>query len=431
MPDSINLILFIKIKSLFKIIFYEICSFFFLIIRLVLLFLQPFILVRIGFVQSSRIGAIARFLDRLIHLQKIRKNNRDYYFIFYEKYISNNALKNLFEKESKKYKSKVFFFNESIFSKIIRFSYKKYKFGKSFFSYDTDNKNNKSFYFMSGKEINLKLSLKEEEKGQKYIDSLNIPKNKKWICIHNRDSYYLEKFGPNINEKAIDTEHFNYHSYRDFDVKDFLKAVSLFNDKGYHVFRIGNFQKNKMKYKNENFTDYPFSSKKSDFNDIYLLSNCSAYLGSDSGIADVPLIFGKPRYLINYSLSLIYLFHQDGSSSSYKNNDSFIFKHFYDRKEQRKLSLKEMFKYDLFKAGRTDTFKKAGVDLLENTPEEICDIANETLQNLNDQKENINDYEQQKKFWDIYYDNTNYKRYEDIPVKICSKFLLNNPYILE
>ena len=43
----------------------------------------------------------------------------------------------------------------------------------------------------------------------------------------------------------------------------------------------------------------------------------------------------------------------------------------------------------------------------------------------------MNDYDQQKKFWDIYYDNTNFKRYEDIPVKICSKFLLNNPYILE
>ena len=58
-------------------------------------------------------------------------------------------------------------------------------------------------------------------------------------------------------------------------------------------------------------------------------------------------------------------------------------------------------------------------------------MANESLKNLDDQEEKINDYEQQKKFWDIYYENTNFKRYEDIPVKICSKFLLNNPYILE
>ena len=90
-----------------------------------------------------------------------------------------------------------------------------------------------------------------------------------------------------------------------------------------------------------------------------------------------------------------------------------------------------MFKSNLFKADRSELFEKAGIDLIENTSEEIYDIANETLENLNDKNENINDYDQQKKFWDIYYDNTNFKRYEDIPAKICSKFLLKNPYILE
>ena len=90
-----------------------------------------------------------------------------------------------------------------------------------------------------------------------------------------------------------------------------------------------------------------------------------------------------------------------------------------------------MFKSNLFRASRSEIFEKAGIDLIENTSEEIVDIANETLDNLNKKKENVNDYDQQKKFWDIYYDNTNFKRYEDIPVKICSKFLLNNPYILE
>ena len=41
------------------------------------------------------------------------------------------------------------------------------------------------------------------------------------------------------------------------------------------------------------------------------------------------------------------------------------------------------------------------------------------------------DYDVQKKFWDIYYENTTYKRFEDIPVRICSKFLSKNMYILE
>jgi len=194
---------------------------------------------------------------------------------------------------------------------------------------------------------------------------------------------------------------------------------------------MGRLQANKMNYKNKNFTDYAFNPDKSDINDIFLLSNCSAYIGSDSGILEMAYTFGKPVYIVNFSLSQIYLFHQDGCSSSFKNNNSFIFKHLFDRKRQRKLSLKEMFKSNLFKADRSELFEKAGIDLIENTSEEIYDIANETLENLNDKNENINDYDQQKKFWDIYYDNTNFKRYEDIPFKICSKFLLKNPYILE
>ena len=430
MSNKVNFDFFRKINSFTKIIFYEFFSLFFLIIRVFLLIIKPFIIVRIVFIQSSRIGGFVRMLDRLIHFQTIRKGDKEYYFIFHENYISNYFLLNLFKKKIKKFKNS-FFFNESIFSKLLMYSYKKYTFGKSLFSFETDLKYNDVIYSRYGKIINLAFSFEDKTKGESFFEKLNIPKDKKWICIHNRDSLYLEKFKLNINTNLTKSDYFSYHSYRDFDVNNFSKAAELFNNEGYHVFRVGSMQKEKMDYKNSSFTDYSFNSERSDFNDVYLLSNCSAYLGSDSGVADIPLIFGKPRYLINFSLSLIYVFHQDGDSASFKNNYSFIFKHLFDTKNKRKLSLKDLFKYDLFRASRTDTFKKVGVDLIENTKEEIYDISKELLSDFNNEDKNITDYEQQKKFWDIYYSNTNFKRYEDIPVKICSKFLSKNPYILE
>lgn len=430
MSDIVNFVMFRKLKSLAKIIFYEFFSFLFLIIRFFFLIIQPLIVVRVVFIQSSRIGGFARILDRLIHFQTIRKSNKDYYFIFCENYISNYFLLNLFEKEIKKFKNS-FFFNESIFSKILAYNYNKFTFCKSLFSFETDDKYNDIFYSRYGKVINLGLSFDDRNRGESFLKKLNIPRDKKWICLHNRDSLYLEKSKLDINTNLTKSDYFNYHSYRDFDVNNFSKATGLFNDEGYHVFRVGSLQKEKMNYENSSFTDYSFNSERSDFNDIFLLSNCFAYLGSDSGIGDIPLIFGKPRYLINFSLSLIFLFHQDGDTASYKNNYSFIFKHLFDTKNKRKLSLNDLFKYDLFKAGRTEIFKKAGIDLIENTNEEIYDISKELLSNLNNKDKNINDYEQQKKFWDIYYSNTNFKRYEDIPVKICSEFLSKNPYILE
>ena len=55
----------------------------------------------------------------------------------------------------------------------------------------------------------------------------------------------------------------------------------------------------------------------------------------------------------------------------------------------------------------------------------------DTLQKIIEIKIFKEDIDIQKKFWDIYYENTTYKRFEDIPVRICSKFLSKNMYILE
>ena len=71
---------------------------------------------------------------------------------------------------------------------------------------------------------------------------------------------------------------------------------------------MGKIQSKKMDFKHKNFIDYAFTDEKSDFNDIFLLSNCEAYMGSDAGLGDIPLLSGKPRFLINYSLTTLHLF---------------------------------------------------------------------------------------------------------------------------
>jgi hypothetical protein len=97
MPDLKNIIILRKIKSLFKIFFYEFLTVFILLARLILFLLQPIILVRVGFIQSTRIGGMSRWFDRLFNLQKIRKDNKVFYFFFHENIICNFFLKNLFE----------------------------------------------------------------------------------------------------------------------------------------------------------------------------------------------------------------------------------------------------------------------------------------------------------------------------------------------
>ena len=68
-------------------------------------------------------------------------------------------------------------------------------------------------------------------------------------------------------------------------------------------------QKKKLNSKNKKIIDYANHPKRNEKNDIYFLANCNFYLGSTSGIGNIPLIFGIPRYLhkCNSSLKLLYM----------------------------------------------------------------------------------------------------------------------------
>ena len=117
---------------------------------------------------------------------------------------------------------------------------------------------------------------------------------------------------------------------------------------------------------------------------------------------------------------------------SRKNHFSFIFKHLYDEKTQKKLTLKQVINKRLLGQGNGEELRREGVLPIENSEEEILDLTLEMTSYLETKKINTQeDFENQKRFWDIYYANTSYKRYEDIPARICSKFLSKNLYILE
>ena len=139
MSNKVNFDFFRKINSFTKIIFYEFFSLFFLIIRVFLLIIFPIIIVRIVFIQSSRIGGFVRMLDRLIHFQTIRKGDKStilsfmkiisliIFFLIYLKRLKNLKIHSSLMK---------------VFSKLLMYNYKKYTFGKSLFSFETDLKYN-------------------------------------------------------------------------------------------------------------------------------------------------------------------------------------------------------------------------------------------------------------------------------------------------
>lgn len=404
-----NKILFFKkalIKS-FKIFF----SLFYLpisIIFLLIIFIsKPFITIRIGELPSSRIHHFAVNTE-LFLLKKKNKNTLD---IFYcENHISNNFLK-------KKWKEKIFIGNKFIFSQI--------NFLVSLFlnkkihqmELDTD-RDVKNFFHDTGP----MLKLNEEEKliGFEQLDKIGLSKNDKFICLMNRDNYYLEKIYPGVD--------WSYHDYRDSDIDNYLLAAEALTERGYFVFRMGKLTKNKIVTNNNKIIDYANSNFRSDFLDLFLLENCSFGITGNVGLDGLFRTFRKPSVIC----SMVPV----GYLGTYRNDWIHLFKKHYSIEKNRNLSLNEIFDLGLALSLKTEDFKKKNIKLIENTPDEIRDAVLELDDRLNNKHiETLEEKNLQKKFWYIYEKNLDKYNAKHLHGKIfglhSSKFLKSNDYFLE
>ena len=95
---------------------------------------------------------------------------------------------------------------------------------------------------------------------------LKLMPDDKYVCLVCRDSAYLKKSYP---EKDYD-----YHSFRNANIKDFLITCNFLTDLGYKVVRIGNIVEKKFETNNPKIIDYSSSEHVDDFLDVYLVSQC-------------------------------------------------------------------------------------------------------------------------------------------------------------
>ena len=269
-------------------------------------------------------------------------------------------------------------------------------------------------------EPHLSFTNEEHQRGRELLEQLGIPAGTPWICIHNRDAAYLEK--------ALGG-HWAYHDYRDFSVKDMVCAAEELSRRGYYVLRMGAIVSAPLVSSNLKIIDYSSSGFRGDFADIYLLANCSAFIGGDAGIGCVPLIFRKPIAYINFSPTLIDILLI--TLNVYPLSLPFIMKRLWHKETQRFLSLREMFELGLAGASESYLFEEAGVELICNTPEEIRDLAIEVDDRLkgNWQPQPGDDVLQQR-FWSIYRQYASPVRQGNGRALIGATFIRKHSYLL-
>ena len=231
-------------------------------------------------------------------------------------------------------------------------------------------------------------SLDEQRRGKDLLQALGIPSGASWVCIHNRDSSYLEqtfKIGPWL-----------YHDFRDFTVGSLALAARELARRGYYVLRMGKVVSEKLTVEEPRIIDYAASEARSNFADMFLLAKCAFYFGSDAGLANVPLMFRRPVALVNYPVVRELL------ESFYWNTTPFLIKRIRRVRSGQFLSFREVFSCSFDKFWTSQAYQSAGVELVGATPEEVCDLAIEVDDRMTGRwVGTAQDEDLQRRFWDI------------------------------
>jgi putative glycosyltransferase (TIGR04372 family) len=338
---------------------------------------RPFILIRLGVIDASRIGHLCNTEGYLCLRDVERRKRRIFDLIGCSSAVSNQQLRLMFARTFRIYPCAGLIGSLERACQlwtggdIHRLTFP-----------PTD------LCFLENTDTHLQFTEDEHSRGRKLLERLGIPIGASWVCLHNRDSAYLDQV-----ESGMD---WKYHKYRDFDVQSMALCAEELASRGYYVLRMGSSTEQPLVSSNPKVIDYANHVERGDFSDIYLLGNCRFYLGSDSGIFAVSTIFKRPFAFVNFS----------GPQTIYSvyhwNSTPFTLKRAWHKEEGRMLSLRELFVAGVANATHTQTFETAGVELISNSREEIRDLAAEVDDRIKGVwRATQEDEELQQRFWEI------------------------------
>ena len=255
---------------------------------------------------------------------------------------------------------------------------------------------------------NINFTDEEEAKGETELRVIGIAPAARFVCLIVRDSAYLKS-----QFKGSD---FSYHNYRDCDIKNFLLVADELTKYGYFVVRMGAKVHKPLVSDNPRIIDYAYNGMRSDFMDIYLGAKCDFCISVGTGFDAIPTIFRKPIAYVNINPA--------GCLITFRKNVIGILKHHFFTPDNRELTLKEIFSNGLGYCSFNSDYESKRVQLIENTPEEIRDVAVEMVERLNGSWTSWEDDEiLQETFWKIFpTDAMDIKRGKPMHGEIRSRF---------
>jgi putative glycosyltransferase (TIGR04372 family) len=355
-----------------------------LLIPLVLLvrILSPWVILRFGAFYSSRIGHFAGnteiyLCERDAGINLPEKHFRDLFF--YHEMVCNQQLKRMWDRTLRVAPFSLFPI-EQILRRIP---------GGRKHLIPTPNQDRDIHGLLDETPPHLSFLTHEDELGEAELRRLGVPEGVAFICVTARDQAYLQSL------KMPSGQDLSYQNYRNASIGNYLTALTELTRRGYITVRMGEVVSEPLQTGNPKIIDYATSGLRSDFLDIYLGARCKFFISLGTGIDEIPKIFRRPTMFVN-TVPLEF-------GRYWESTHLFIPKKHWVRSEKRFMSIREILSSGAGRYLRTQQFEEAGIELIENTPEEIRALALEMDDRICGRWEtDHSDEDLQKKFWSAF-----------------------------
>jgi len=340
-----------------KFVFFIIGVFAFFVLKI----LQPLIKIRIGCLQYDRIGPFSSNTELYLRRRARDNNAARERHIFVSGKPANSQLLKMIKRRMRVHENRAFAWT--------------YNAVRSFFSdsdlwidtkgpYDPDCSD---FYSLFNNiSPQLAFTPQEEMRGKQLLKKMGIKEGLPFVCFYARDKAYLDKIHSHYSR-----EKWSYQDIRNCNIENYFPAVKYLTSLGMHAVRMGYVVERALINDDPRIIDYA-THYRTDFGDIYLSAKCKFFLTSDGGLNSVPWIFNVPVTYCNCSPPL---------EPAWRKGDIFMPPKLWSYEKKRFLTFREITSYDIWN-WRARHYKQTGIELVENTPEEILMLVEEMNERL-------------------------------------------------
>lgn len=260
------------------------------------------------------------------------------------------------------------------------------------------------------------LSEEQVTRGHKLLDQLRPGWTEKpLVGLLVRDRGYLDQQFPGRD--------WSYQTFRDAEVATYAPAVWELIARGYTVIRLGVGVTSPLEVDSPDFLDCAWNGSRTELLDLLVCFACTFFFTTGTGLDEAAVMFRRPQIYSNY-LPI----YNESIRTIWNPGSLFLFKRLWWRSEQRLLTMSEMRSTGAWSFLRTEQFDEAGIDVLDNTPEELLAAGVEMDERVRGVwQDQPGDQELRERFWSFLDDGK-----EDVQRRgiICAQFLRDNEQIL-